>query len=911
MTAGQPPFGVSRVSMVPPERAAEGWWDAYARFLEEAGLPPESRQAIGDDSTYIVERCVVPPGDERWTVSRERRGAVMGAVQSGKTASMMAVIAKALDAGADAVVVLAGTRTALWLQTLGRVDEQLDRLPNPTAARLRLPPPGQGELVGGELNSLYSLTEQQARRALDRRRPLLAVVMKNVAHLERLSRTLHETVYPQVERRGEPFHLVVIDDEADDSSIDDPGAGPTELRQVPRRILDLWESRRTGGVAAVEGLHATYVAYTATPQANFLQDPANALAPVDFVVALRTPGPDGDVDVRTPSFRTARGYRSWYTGGEIFYHRFRGAPLCEEAPLDPSEALVDGVRAFLVASAVRLMRGGSEVTPAEARGRTFSSKEEAKALLPDVASMLVHPSSALDAHFAAADELVSWSGGAADADGRERRLGLPGVRRDLDENRDKWLRWLRAYRASAALCASDLGGDVPWVPRDEEWPQVEDVVLQDVVPGTSVAVINSDERADDRPEFSVQQTAGGWRAPRNLSTIFVSGNVMARGITLEGLSTTVFTREAHDPLADTQMQMQRWFGYRGPYIELCRVIASSVQLELFARYHDNDEALRRQVIAAMEEPGGTAPRLSVLQGLDHRATGKVADLRGKRLWPGARPFVQQMNAPGADAHNQQVLARLFAKGLQGVPGPDARQGILADRLLDLDHAADLLDELQYADLQPAAVGRWSLVEDQLDLRAGDARHPLYRGPQDLDRPWCGVSTYDLAAYLRTWAALLEQRTPGFFTTDEPSLQWSLLDLAQRRRHAPVFRVGMRFGSAPALADGPLAVLPAAVRPMNRQVREDTDVLDSTWGSRGESDGSITGDEFFDFYGRDQGPVLARNGGRHASEPGLLLFHLVAREGGPATVALGVSLPAGGPDQVMALRRSGDSDDRTR
>ena len=95
-------------------------------------------------------------------------------------------------------------------------------------------------------------------------------------------------------------------------------------------------------------------------------------------------------------------------------------------------------------------------------------------------------------------------------------------------------------------------------------------------------MINSDERADDRPEFTVQHADDGWRAPRNLSTIFVSGNVMARGITLEGLSTTVFTRAANEPLADTQMQMQRWFGYRGSYIELCRVMVSPAQLRLIS-----------------------------------------------------------------------------------------------------------------------------------------------------------------------------------------------------------------------------------------------------------------------------------------------------------------------------------------
>lgn len=912
MTTDPLPFGQSKVSLVTREDSTESWWGAYSRSLGQAGLPTESRRAIQDDAEYIADRCVLPAGAEGWPPSRERFGVVMGAVQSGKTASMMAVMARCLDKGVDAIVVLAGTRTALWLQTLQRVDEQLDRLSRPAASRLRLPPPGQGELVGGELGSLYSLTEQQATRALDRRRPLLAVVMKNVAHLEQLSRTLHETVYPALERRGGLYHLVVIDDEADDSSIDDVGAGPLEVRQVPRRILDLWESRKTPGATAVEGLHSTYVAYTATPQANFLQDPANPLSPRDFVVALRTPGPEGDVEERSPSFRTAKGYTSWYTGGDIFYHRFAAAPLCIPGPRDPGESLADGVRAFLLSSAVRLLRRGPGVTaPACAQDQRFATKEEAREALPDVASMLIHPASTMDSHFAVADALVAWSGGRHSTDGRERRLGVDGVAADMAKNEGKWLAWLQSYRESASACASELGGETPWVPSADEWLDVQRTVLERIIPGTSIAVINSDERADDRPEFSVQRDGEAWRAPRNLSTIFVSGNVMARGITLEGLSTSVFTRQADDPLADTQMQMQRWFGYRGAYIELCRVIASAAQLRLFTQYHDNDEALRRQVIAAMSKDTTQAPRLSVLQGLGHRATGKVQDLRGRRLWPGARPFVQQMNPPHEDAQNQEVLAKFFVEGGRGVPDGEAKQGLVAHRMLGLDEAADLLDELEYKNLRPPGGERWAKVEEQLGMSEHDPRRPLYRGAHEGTLAWSGQSTHDLAAYMRTWAALLEQRTPGFFTTDEPALQWSLLDLESRRQQQPMFRVALRFGSMPAHDGGPLDRLGVAVRPMNRNVRAGTDVLDSTWGSRGNSGEGILGDDFFDFYGTGERPRLTRSGMRSAGEPGLLLFHVVAREGGAVTVALGAALPAGGPDQVIALARRGGADDTAR
>ena len=107
-------------------------------------------------------------------------------------------------------------------------------------------------------------------------------------------------------------------------------------------------------------------------------------------------------------------------------------------------------------------------------------------------------------------------------------------------------------------------------------------------------MVNSDPNADDRPAYAPSQDTGTgkWKAPRDLCTIFISGNVMARGLTLEGMTTALFQRSSANPLADTQMQMQRWFGYRGSYIELCRVFASSDQLSLFRDYHDVDEAVR-------------------------------------------------------------------------------------------------------------------------------------------------------------------------------------------------------------------------------------------------------------------------------------------------------------------------------
>ena len=54
-----------------------------------------------------------------------------------------------------------------------------------------------------------------------------------------------------------------------------------------------------------------------------------------------------------------------------------------------------------------------------------------------------------------------------------------------------------------------------------------------------------------------------------LRHVSIGGDLLSRGLTLEGLSTSYFYRRTQ--AADTLMQMARWFGYRPGYDHLCRV----------------------------------------------------------------------------------------------------------------------------------------------------------------------------------------------------------------------------------------------------------------------------------------------------------------------------------------------------
>lgn len=896
-----------------------GWWAAYSAELASSGIGERSRRVIEADAGHIVEQGILgagAAGGDRWPEGRCRTGAVMGAVQSGKTASMIGVAAMALDAGVDAVVVLGGTRTALWLQTADRIFGQLDVLPGRSSRRLALPSPASLSAGVPDPGSAYSVTRQQAARATERRRPLIAVVMKNVAHLAEMSRTLHEELYPAAAETGRPFHLLVIDDEADDSSVVDvEAADPSQARQVPRRIRDLWESRHRPGETAAPHLYATYLAYTATPQAAFLQDPDNPLAPRDFFASLRTPGPEGDWERRTATYRVPEGARSWYTGGEIYYRTLARVPVCitPDPADDPQERLIDTVRGYLVASAVRVLRAPDRAGPAAARSLSFGSAESARAGVVGPMSMLVHPSSAKAQHFDSAASILAWAAGLDRDAGRDlldsgvRSLPVEGIWDDLTARTDDWRRWLDDYRRSADVVADAMETSRAFVPEPEDWDAVARTILDEVVPGTTLAVINSDSNADDRPHFSPAPVREGtWRAAPNLSTIFVSGNVMSRGLTLEGLTTTYFSRRSDEPLADTQMQMQRWFGYRGAYIDLCRVVLAEDQLRLFERYHENDEALRREVIAAMAAEPGSRPPLAVLQGTRFLATGKIANLRSAPLWPGAKPFVRRLNPPGADADNLELVAGLFrSDDLLLVPPSSGRQGVVLQRHLELLEAADLLDALTYQDHGPGRFGpeaeRWASVEHQADIGPADPEWPLYRPPVEVAQGnVLGTSSpYWIAAYLRLWSAALERRIPGMVTTDDFPVPWTLVDLEVKRREQPRFSIGLRFGDVDALSDGPLATLRVPVHPMRRAVRDDE--VQSGWGARGVGAAGIRGDEFFDLRARGVDLSSVTDGPRRPGSNGQLLFHVIHRDEGGASLALGVVLPLGGPDNVQAVR----------
>ncbi len=940
---------VTRTSRVPthpapPEDAS--WWGRYERSLLR--LPEDTRAVVTDDARYIAAGAVPSRADGTVDLSaygedRVRTGIVVGSVQSGKTASMLAVAALLLDRHVDLVVVLAGTRVALWLQTYERLLAQLDGSTLAThwqRSQVRTLVPQPDDILASDDRvdpSRYLRGARlRVRSALRDKKPCIMVVPKEDDHLLALARFIGEHASAEVAAlRGSPILMAVLDDEADDASILD---AKQDARITPLFIQYLWASEHSAPNTRHSSLFASYIAYTATPQANYLQRTHNPLAPRSFHAALRVPGDRGARLPRTVSYTERRGLPAYYTGGEAYYMRLRdlpgdpcvgypfpedhGDPVAEGSQYEATRwrMIGDAMRAYLVAGAVRLLL----------TNRRFSrmptgpvAREELDASVPQTHSMLYHPSALKETHFAGARDLVRWTLSTADDDhgavvptderGEPRlEFDATAFRRRLDSEEKAWQSWLSNFTSTASALSS-LPGARALALSSLSWLDVRKVLIEEVFPNVRLRVLNSDPKADDRPRFEPESTSANgdtWLPPRDIFTVFVAGNVLSRGLTVEGLCTSLFLRGAREPAADTQMQMQRWFGYRGGYFPFCRVFLFRDQLSLFRQYHGNDEALKVEILNHMD--GHREPfrdGVLVLQGDGFRATGKV-DSRRVPLHPGPTPAIRIVEGAGRQfyEHNieavQALLNRLAWTELR-YPDSEVR-GLISKHPMGMLEVAALLESLRYTAHDPAdeleISQRWVSLQRALKLDEPLFRPPRHTpGPMVVDPSGC---PYSIAAYLRLWdTALGRHDMPGLQPTDDPGKPWSLLNLTAYRRDRPAFYVGVRYGS-----EGPTAKLTWNGRPLKMMRRGLANgkpyLLETLWGSRNPTE-RWRGDQAFDYHYHDPtgAPRLLEEGAwRRRGQPGLVLIHLVLDPAsGSEMVAIGLALPHGGPDHVAALR----------
>ncbi len=288
---------VEHKSWLPSRRADLDFffWNRYKKYLEEIKhWNPRVTATLDKVSDEIVDLLGDPQSKEPF----QRRGLVLGDVQSGKTANYTAISNKAADTGYRIIIVLAGMMENLRQQTQSRLDAEFsgrksEYYLDPKAEQgIKNQPVGVGRYgVQKRIAAFTSVTKDFDINVLKSNDlnlqsvsdPIVLVVKKNKRILNNLIKWLSNSRDNTTGKIMLP--MLLIDDEADNASVNTKSEddSPAAINACIRQLLH-------------EFNQASYLGITATPFANIFINPetedemiGDDLFPRDFIYSLAPP----------------------------------------------------------------------------------------------------------------------------------------------------------------------------------------------------------------------------------------------------------------------------------------------------------------------------------------------------------------------------------------------------------------------------------------------------------------------------------------------------------------------------------------------------------------------------------------------------------------------------------------------
>ena len=493
------------------------YFDGYINFIYNVR---KWSRVIADNlfhtSNRLLERLPDPQKNERF----QYKGLVVGHIQSGKTANISALIARAADHGYRFFIILAGRYKDLRLQTQNRMDQDItgeSEIEFFQCVQHEENTPKWNRMTKAEIEGDF----RKGTATLDPNpdTPKLAIIKKNTRVMASLIQYLQQSTVPL-----KNFPALIIDDECDDASIDikyaEEGDEPSKTNQRIRELLQVFEKY-------------TYIGFTATPFANVLIDAEvpEDLYPKNFVSILEEP--EGYLGPRQlfglGMFPSELSEEEEEVEMDIIrFISFKEEKEVEQTGLsDESPSVIEkAILTYVLSCCARIARGQAE----------------------DHFSMLVHPSHRKHIH----EQYKTWI---------EDNINFlkQVVRHPLKTK--EYIKKAKIFWEKDFIKTSrklDIDKDKLFN-FDQIWK-----FAKEIVDSIEVKVLNSD--FSDTLEYH--------RDKRRY--IVVGGNKLSRGLTLEGLSVSLYLRP--EPSGkhkyDTLLQMGRWFGYRKGYHDLTRIFVN-------------------------------------------------------------------------------------------------------------------------------------------------------------------------------------------------------------------------------------------------------------------------------------------------------------------------------------------------
>lgn len=538
-------------SLIDPEAQHDEEWvnkreidttyaNAYGDHLQrENWNPTVINTLLNVDGSKILGLLQDPTSDGTWN----RRGLVIGHVQSGKTANYMGVIAKAADAGYKFIIVIAGIHNNLRKQTQERIDEGFIGRSSDPASRVKTgvglnpgyPQPATLTNINDDFNE--NTAARMGWQLNDFSKPIILIIKKNVHTLDALHKWL-KAMNARGDGRISDVPMLMIDDEADNASIN-------------TNKKDIDPTRTNAGIRTILGLFtkSCYIGYTATPFANIFINPdaydakaREELFPKDFIYLLDAPntyfGPEKvflDDASSTSILRSIDDCEDYLP----FSHK-NGDSVHELPP-----SLYGALNQLIVARAIRNLRG-----------------QERKHC-----SMLINVS-----RFVSIQKQVKAF------------ISLR-VEKLRDAVKANYMMPEAVSEKNNYIAELKTVFEAEFADNGFAWPDVKKS-LWGVVTNLRTYVINS--KSDEVLDYKKHEREGV-----GLTAIAIGGLSLSRGLTIEGLTISYMYRSTR--MYDTLMQMGRWFGYRHGYEDLCRVHLPQESIDWYSHIANASEELRQQI----------------------------------------------------------------------------------------------------------------------------------------------------------------------------------------------------------------------------------------------------------------------------------------------------------------------------
>jgi hypothetical protein len=605
-------------------------------FLGIGDMTEEVKKSIELHALHILDRCNNPyeweqtkePQKklEEWLVNNNaengnywdnKQGLVYGMVQSGKTASMIALMGLAHCAGYKLLIVLSGDKTSLRNQTQKRINDAFKLRSNGS-------PKGHQENIQSitELVQDYSDATQNQNNGLEvfnenlrDKNTIIICIKKNNPNLTRLYNHLNEVKQHHLNEFNFETDLktIIIDDEADYASQNTNRHDTSAIHNSITKIRTLLPQN-------------TYVAYTATPQACLGADPKKLVGyPKHFIWLL---DPFRDEDGKTTSYLGLQEFFNSDYKNNLIYNINKDAwPHWEkndgirEGIYDANGIVVktrlqeeeekkinifindeekrkshcneyrEAITDFLITCALRWYRHYIEQKRNGKFQDNLPSKDDVK--LPNfndgetTKGFKVFPYHAMLFNLAYINDI------------QQRLVELieilvNEVKDDYNTTKeDKWetetsfkARYNRQLDKTSKL-------DSPSLPIYNTLEPFIDIAIaiacDDLIENDDkyIYILNS---ADDGHTLDYNSN----NQPPKKAAIIIGGLILGRGLTVENLSTSVFIRSQSESLGDTNLQMCRWFGHKKKDLDLQSVYMQKHSRILFEDIANADKDLRTQ-----------------------------------------------------------------------------------------------------------------------------------------------------------------------------------------------------------------------------------------------------------------------------------------------------------------------------